>query len=107
MRCGGGRREAVAGAGGPGAGCRELRPSPVPQHFLQLEQIGGQLSASLLHSHDTETRATMTMALADDIIAAGQDASCHILRFSLRTPEAGGGSASRSGEVPPSKEGPA
>lgn len=49
----------------------------------------------------------MTMALADDIIAAGQDASCHILRFSLRTPEAGGGSASRSGEVPPSKEGPA
>lgn len=77
-----------------------LRPSPVPQHFLQLEQIGGQLSASLLHSHDTETRATMTMALADDIIAAGQDASCHILRFSLQAPEAKSSSAGRNGEVP-------
>uniref|UniRef100_A0A493TH53 Uncharacterized protein n=1 Tax=Anas platyrhynchos platyrhynchos TaxID=8840 RepID=A0A493TH53_ANAPP len=55
-------------------------------HFLQLEQVGGQLSASLLHSHDTETRATMTMALAGDFIAAGQDADCHILRFSLQPP---------------------
>lgn len=77
-----------------------LRPGPVPQHFLQLEQIGGQLSASLLHSHDTETRATMTMALADDIIAAGQDASCHILRFSLQAPEAKSGSDSQNGERP-------
>uniref|UniRef100_A0A8C0JGE3 Prolactin regulatory element binding n=1 Tax=Chelonoidis abingdonii TaxID=106734 RepID=A0A8C0JGE3_CHEAB len=56
-------------------------------HFLQLEQIGGQLSASLLHSHDTETRATMSMALAGDVIAAGQDASCHILRFRLQGPD--------------------
>ncbi|XP_030324743.1 prolactin regulatory element-binding protein isoform X2 [Calypte anna] len=70
-----------------------------------LEQIGGQLSASLLHSHDTETRATMTMALADDIIAAGQDASCHILRFSLQGPEAKSGSSGRdgSGEKGPRK----
>lgn len=29
----------------------------------------------------------MTMALAGDVIAAGQDNSCHILRFSLREPE--------------------
>uniref|UniRef100_A0A8C4JVT5 Prolactin regulatory element binding n=2 Tax=Dromaius novaehollandiae TaxID=8790 RepID=A0A8C4JVT5_DRONO len=50
-----------------------------------------------LHSHDTETRATMTMALAGDVIAAGQDASCHILRFSLRAPEGGGGAAGSSG----------
>lgn len=99
------------GGGGRGGGRRVLRgrperarwglrPSPVPQHFLQLEQIGGQLSASLLHSHDTETRATMTMALADDIIAAGQDASCHILRFSLQAPEAKSSSSGRNGEVP-------
>ncbi|XP_025914033.1 prolactin regulatory element-binding protein isoform X1 [Apteryx rowi] len=39
----------------------------------------------------------MTMALAGDIIAAGQDASCHILRFSLQAPEAKSGPAGRSG----------
>uniref|UniRef100_A0A8C5TFC5 Uncharacterized protein n=1 Tax=Malurus cyaneus samueli TaxID=2593467 RepID=A0A8C5TFC5_9PASS len=72
------------------------RSPPGPQHFLQLEQIGGQLSASLLHCHDTETRATMTMALAGDVIAAGQDNSCHILRFSLQEPE-GPGTAGRDG----------
>ncbi|NXX98751.1 PREB protein, partial [Centropus bengalensis] len=60
-------------------------------HFLRLERIGGRLSASLLHSHDTETRATMTMALAGDFIAAGQDASCHILRFSLQAPDSTAG----------------
>uniref|UniRef100_A0A8C3I4C5 Prolactin regulatory element binding n=1 Tax=Chrysemys picta bellii TaxID=8478 RepID=A0A8C3I4C5_CHRPI len=65
-------------AGGGGAARTGVRNG---LHFLQLEQIGGQLSASLLHSHDTETRATMSMALAGDVIAAGQDASCHILRF--------------------------
>lgn len=59
--------------------------------------MGGQLSASLLHSHDTETRATMTMALAGDFIAAGQDADCHILRFSLQPPP-GRGAAGRDGE---------
>lgn len=75
----------------------EAVPTPPPQHFLQLEQVGGQLSASLLHSHDTETRATMTMALAGDFIAAGQDADCHILRFSLQPPP-GRGTAGRDGE---------
>lgn len=89
------------------AGCRcagEPRGGAVtaalpPQHFLQLEQIGGRLSASLLHCHDTETRATMTMALAGDVIAAGQDNSCHILRFSLQEPEAPG-AAGKDGETP-------
>ncbi|XP_067325872.1 guanine nucleotide-exchange factor SEC12 [Anolis sagrei] len=66
-------------------------------HFLQLSWQGGELSASLLHAHDTETRATMTMDLAGDVIAAGQDASCHILSFRLQKPgqragrEGGGG----------------
>ncbi|ELV13743.1 Prolactin regulatory element-binding protein [Tupaia chinensis] len=46
-----------------------------------LEQINGHLSASLLHSHDTDTRATMNLALAGDILAAGQDAHCQLLRF--------------------------
>ncbi|XP_065487933.1 prolactin regulatory element-binding protein isoform X1 [Caloenas nicobarica] len=88
------RRPLAITAGGGGAAKTGIRNGV---HFLQLEQIGGQLSASLLHSHDTETRATMTMALAGDIIAAGQDASCHILRFSLQAPEAPSGSAGRNG----------
>uniref|UniRef100_A0A8C4UL63 Prolactin regulatory element binding n=1 Tax=Falco tinnunculus TaxID=100819 RepID=A0A8C4UL63_FALTI len=88
------RRPLAITAGGGGAAKTGIRNGV---HFLQLEQIGGQLSASLLHSHDTETRATMTMALADDIIAAGQDASCHILRFSLQAPEAKSGSDARNG----------
>ncbi|XP_075563907.1 guanine nucleotide-exchange factor SEC12 isoform X2 [Pelecanus crispus] len=96
------RRPLAITAGGGGAAKTGIRNGV---HFLQLEQIGGQLSASLLHSHDTETRATMTMALADDIIAAGQDASCHILRFSLQAPEAKSGSAgwNGSGEKGPRK----
>ncbi|XP_066170617.1 guanine nucleotide-exchange factor SEC12 isoform X2 [Sylvia atricapilla] len=79
------RRPLAITAGGGGAAKTGIRNGV---HFLQLEQIGGQLSASLLHCHDTETRATMTMALAGDVIAAGQDNSCHILRFSLQEPEA-------------------
>ncbi|XP_038251915.1 prolactin regulatory element-binding protein isoform X4 [Dermochelys coriacea] len=108
--------------GGPRPGCPLGSPAPHPsrlglslialcpgvslcslQHFLQLEQIGGQLSASLLHSHDTETRATMSMALAGDVIAAGQDASCHILRFRLQRP--GENSSGNSGGSAPSKAG--
>ncbi|XP_066036328.1 guanine nucleotide-exchange factor SEC12 isoform X3 [Chamaea fasciata] len=77
------RRPLAITAGGGGAAKTGIRNG----HFLQLEQIGGQLSASLLHCHDTETRATMTMALAGDVIAAGQDNSCHILRFSLHESE--------------------
>ncbi|XP_060107127.1 prolactin regulatory element-binding protein [Heteronotia binoei] len=61
-------------------------------HFLQLDWRGGDLSASLLHAHDTETRATMTMALAGNIIAAGQDATCHILNFHLQKPSQKGSS---------------
>ncbi|XP_050807456.1 prolactin regulatory element-binding protein isoform X4 [Gopherus flavomarginatus] len=83
-------------AGGGGAARTGVRNG---LHFLQLEQIGGQLSASLLHSHDTETRATMSMALAGDVIAAGQDASCHVLRFRLQGPD------EKSSSSTPSKAG--
>ncbi|XP_077008500.1 guanine nucleotide-exchange factor SEC12 [Tamandua tetradactyla] len=65
-------------AGGGGAAKTGIKNGV---HFLQLEQIDGHLSASLLHSHDTETRATMNLALAGDILAAGQDAHCQLLRF--------------------------
>ncbi|XP_077638636.1 guanine nucleotide-exchange factor SEC12 isoform X2 [Lonchura striata] len=88
------RRPLAITAGGGGAAKTGIRNGV---HFLQLEQIGGRLSASLLHCHDTETRATMTMALAGDVIAAGQDNSCHILRFSLQEPEAPVPAACRAG----------
>ncbi|XP_077814481.1 guanine nucleotide-exchange factor SEC12 isoform X1 [Macaca mulatta] len=65
-------------AGGGGAAKTGIKNGV---HFLQLERINGRLSASLLHSHDTETRATMNLALAGDILAAGQDAHCQLLRF--------------------------
>ncbi|XP_068039216.1 guanine nucleotide-exchange factor SEC12 isoform X1 [Anomalospiza imberbis] len=87
------RRPLAITAGGGGAAKTGIRNGV---HFLQLEQIGGRLSASLLHCHDTETRATMTMALAGDVIAAGQDNSCYILRFSLQEPE-GAGTAGKDG----------
>ncbi|NXQ26432.1 PREB protein, partial [Alaudala cheleensis] len=95
------RRPLAITAGGGGAAKTGIRNGV---HFLQLEQIGGQLSASLLHCHDTETRATMTMALAGDVIAAGQDNSCHILRFSVQEPEAPG-AAGKDGETPVHREG--
>ncbi|XP_045405202.1 prolactin regulatory element-binding protein isoform X1 [Lemur catta] len=68
-------------AGGGGAAKTGIKNGV---HFLQLEQINGRLSASLLHSHDTETRATMNLALAGDILAAGQDAHCQLLRFQVQ-----------------------
>ncbi|XP_004710193.1 prolactin regulatory element-binding protein isoform X2 [Echinops telfairi] len=65
-------------AGGGGAAKTGIKNGV---HFLRLERIHGRLSASLLHTHDTETRATMNLALAGDILAAGQDAHCQLLRF--------------------------
>lgn len=72
---------------------------PLPQHFLQLERIHGHLSASLLHSHDTETRATMNLALAGNILAAGQDARCQLLRFQTQQ-QKGKNKAEKAGESP-------
>ncbi|KAL7987130.1 hypothetical protein Chor_006049 [Crotalus horridus] len=69
-------------------------------HFLQLDWREGKLSASLLHAHDTETRATMTMALAGNFIAAGQDATCHILSFQLfKSGQKTGGSSGDSAKA--------
>ncbi|XP_073413862.1 guanine nucleotide-exchange factor SEC12 [Dendrobates tinctorius] len=53
-------------------------------HFLRLERISSHLCASLLHAHDTDTRATMNLAITGDTLAAGQDASCHIIRYQQR-----------------------
>lgn len=54
----------------------------VLQHFLDLQLVGEyQHSASLLHSHDTDTRATMNMAVGKGVIAAGQDGTCCLMQF--------------------------
>ncbi|KAK1333213.1 hypothetical protein QTO34_006751 [Cnephaeus nilssonii] len=93
---------------------RDCLCSAAATHFLQLEQINGRLSASLLHSHDTETRATMNLALAGNILAAGQDAHCQLLRFQThqqkgksKAEKAGTkeqGPRQRKGAAPPEKK---
>ncbi|XP_032508378.1 prolactin regulatory element-binding protein isoform X3 [Phocoena sinus] len=80
-------------AGGGGAAKTGIKNGV---HFLQLEQINGRLSASLLHSHDTETRATMNLALAGNILAAGQDAHCQLLCFQIHQQK----SKNKAGKVP-------
>lgn len=52
------------------------------QQFLDLQLVGEhQYSASLLHSHDTDTFATMNIAVGDGVIAAGQDGNCCLMSF--------------------------
>lgn len=68
------------------------------QHFLDVQLVGAlQYSASLLHSHDTATRATMNMAVADGVIAAGQDGTCCVMKTQL-SKQKGGGKAAANGE---------
>ncbi|XP_053416516.1 prolactin regulatory element-binding protein-like isoform X1 [Nycticebus coucang] len=93
-------------AGGGGAAKTGIKNGV---HFLQLEQINGLLSASLLHSHDTETRATMNLALAGNILAAGQDAHCQLLRFPVHQ-QKGNNKAEKAGskeQGPRQRKGPA
>ncbi|XP_062394204.1 prolactin regulatory element-binding protein [Sardina pilchardus] len=85
----------VITAGGGGASKTGIKNGV---HFLGLELVGGQHSATLLHSHDTETRATMNMALADEVIAAGQDGNCSLMRFRQR--------AAKDGRKAGTKDGP-
>ncbi|XP_036604776.1 prolactin regulatory element-binding protein [Trichosurus vulpecula] len=87
-------------AGGGGAAKTGIKNGV---HFLQLEQIGGALSASLLHSHDTETRATMNLALAGNILAAGQDATCQLLQFGPQQQEE---SSDKQDSAGPQEQGP-
>nr|XP_046254898.1 prolactin regulatory element-binding protein isoform X2 [Scatophagus argus] len=73
----------VITAGGGGASKTGIKNAV---HFLDLQLVGGhQYSASLLHSHDTDTRATMNMAVGHGVIAAGQDGTCCVMRFEHTT----------------------
>lgn len=68
------------------------------QHFLDVRLVGEhQYSASLLHSHDTSTRATMNVAVGDGVIAAGQDGTCCVMKTHV-SKEAEGSRAAAGGE---------
>ncbi|XP_068603339.1 guanine nucleotide-exchange factor SEC12 [Brachionichthys hirsutus] len=69
----------VITAGGGGASRTGIKNAV---HFLGLQKDGGRrYTASLLHCYDTDTRATMNMAVGGGVIAAGQDGTCCLLRF--------------------------
>lgn len=69
------------------------------QHFLDLQLVGEhQYSASLLHSHDTDTRATMNLAVGNGVIAAGQDGTCCLMKFKHCT-QKGGKAAAKDGKA--------
>lgn len=85
----------VITAGGGGASKTGIKNAV---HFLDLQLVGEhQYSASLLHAHDTDTRATMNMAVGDGVIAAGQDGSCSLMRFKLCTQKGGKAAAAKDG----------
>lgn len=66
-------------AGGGGASKTGIKNAV---QFLDLHLVGDhQYSTSLIHSHDTDTRATMNLAVGDGVIAAGQDGTCHLMKF--------------------------
>uniref|UniRef100_A0A1A8M949 Prolactin regulatory element binding n=1 Tax=Nothobranchius pienaari TaxID=704102 RepID=A0A1A8M949_9TELE len=77
----------VITAGGGGASKTGIKNAVL---FLDLQLAGEhQYSSSLLHSHDTDTRATMNMAVGDGVIAAGQDGTCCLMTFKLLTQKGG------------------
>lgn len=59
--------------------------------------MGNLPSATLVHSHDTGSSATMNMALGGDVIAAGQDDNCILMRFKQQEPKEGKSAALKDG----------
>ncbi|XP_034553814.1 prolactin regulatory element-binding protein [Notolabrus celidotus] len=85
----------VITAGGGGASKTGIKNAV---HFLDLQLVGDHsYSATLLHCHDTDTRATMNMALGDGVIAAGQDGTCCLLRFKQGSQREDGQAAATDG----------
>ncbi|XP_051263291.1 prolactin regulatory element-binding protein [Dicentrarchus labrax] len=85
----------VITAGGGGASKTGIKNAV---HFLDIQLVGEhQYSASLLHSHDTDTRATMNMAVGNGVIAAGQDGTCCLMSFKPCTQKEGGKAAAKDG----------
>ncbi|XP_074508687.1 guanine nucleotide-exchange factor SEC12 isoform X2 [Sebastes fasciatus] len=85
----------VITAGGGGASKTGIKNAV---QFLDLQMSGeDQYSASLLHSHDTDTRATMNMAVGNGVIAAGQDGTCCLMRFKHCSRKEDGKDAAKDG----------
>ncbi|XP_022609352.1 prolactin regulatory element-binding protein [Seriola dumerili] len=85
----------VITAGGGGASKTGIKNAV---HFLDLQLVGEhQYSATLLHSHDTDTRATMNMAVGDGVLAAGQDGTCCLMRFQHSAEKERGKAAAKDG----------
>ncbi|XP_054478430.1 prolactin regulatory element-binding protein isoform X3 [Anoplopoma fimbria] len=85
----------VITAGGGGASKTGIKNAV---HFLDLRLVGEhQYSASLLHSHDTDTRATMNMAVGNGVIAAGQDGTCCLMKFKHCSQREEGKDAAKAG----------
>ncbi|XP_027005785.1 prolactin regulatory element-binding protein [Tachysurus fulvidraco] len=81
-------------AGGGGASRTGIKNAV---QFLGLELVGNLPSATLVHSHDTGSSATMNMALGGDMIAAGQDDNCIVMRFKQKEPKEGQSAALKDG----------
>lgn len=82
-------------AGGGGASKTGIKNAV---QFLDLQLVGEhQYSASLLHSHDTDTRATMNLAVGDGVIAAGQDGTCCLMKFKHCAQKEKGQAAAKDG----------
>ncbi|XP_071324590.1 guanine nucleotide-exchange factor SEC12 [Trachinotus anak] len=89
-----GKTGLVITAGGGGASKTGIKNAV---HFLDLQLVGEhQYSATLLHSHDTDTRATMNMAVGDGVLAAGQDGTCCLMKLQ-HCAEKGGKAAAKEG----------
>uniref|UniRef100_UPI0037E83581 guanine nucleotide-exchange factor SEC12 isoform X2 n=1 Tax=Semicossyphus pulcher TaxID=241346 RepID=UPI0037E83581 len=85
----------VITAGGGGASKTGIKNAV---HFLELQLVGEhQYTATLLHSHDTDTRATMNVAVGDGVIAAGQDGTCSLMRFKRCSQKEDGKAAAKDG----------
>lgn len=70
------------------------------QHFLDLQLVGDtQYSTTLVHAHDTDTRANMNLAVADGVLAAGQDGTCCLMKFKHSAEKDGGKAAAKDGEA--------
>ncbi|XP_004077683.1 prolactin regulatory element-binding protein [Oryzias latipes] len=83
-------------AGGGGASKTGIKNAV---HFLDLQLEGDQqYSATLLHAHDTDTRATMNMAVGDGVLAAGQDGTCCLLTFKVCSPKQRGAAQSEGND---------
>lgn len=70
------------------------------QLFLDLQLLREEhYIASLVHTHDTDLRATMNMAVGNGVIAAGQDGTCCVLKYKRNKQEEETKATGKEGEA--------